>query len=115
MIIKNLFELSQSERCWVLTEDEIAQFLGVAGFGHGFEEDDKKLPAVQQNLDKEFVNNYSVKQRYARFMYLFQDEQLDDLPMAKKNGTVLPQLFPNLINGFVLFRTATTTTRPKQN
>ena len=70
-----------------MTEDEIAQFLGVAGFGHGFEEDDKKLPAVQQNLDKEFVNNYSVKQRYARFMYLFQDEQLDDLPMAKKNGT----------------------------
>ena len=100
-----------------MTEDEIAQFLGVAGFGHGFEEDDKKLPAVQQNLDKEFVNNYSVKQRYARFMYLFQDEQLDDLPMAKKNGTktALPQLFPNLINGLVLFRTATTRTHPKQN
>ena len=100
-----------------MTEDEIAQFLGVAGFRYGFEEDNKKLPAVQQNLEKDFANNYSVKQRYARFIYFFQDEQLAIFQWLKKmvQKTVLPQLFPNLINGFVLFRTATTTTRPKQN
>ena len=61
-----------------------------AGFGEGFVDADQKLPPVQQALDKYFVAKYSVKfeQRCQMFLYLFQDEALDDLPAIGANRTV---------------------------
>ena len=38
-------------------------------------------------VHKDFVKQYSVRQRYSSFLYLFQDEQLDDLPNDGENGT----------------------------
>ena len=70
-------------------QNELSDFLGFAGFGHGENAVDMKLPApsMQVAIQKDFVKNHSVKQRYASFLYLFLEEQLDDLASAAENGT----------------------------
>ena len=46
-------------------EQEVLDFIQFAGFGNI--EEDAKMPAAEQHLDPDFVNKYSVKQRYASF------------------------------------------------
>ena len=64
---------------------DLADFLGFAGFG--------ALPTTSEtftplSLDLEHIQKYHVKQRYAAFGYLFQDQALDNLPNTVPNGTV---------------------------
>ena len=90
-------------------QPDVLQFMQLAGFGNPEQRDDsileatldsfdralfdslqdpdQKIPASQLTVDEGFIESYSVKQRYALFSYLFEYEQLDDLPVPDKNGT----------------------------
>ena len=75
-------------------DQAVLDFIKFAGFGdqsavtfanEGVDCDHaQKMPL---SLNEDFILNYSVKQRYSNFMYLFENEQLDDLPTLARNGT----------------------------
>ena len=75
-------------------DQAVLDFIKFAGFGDqsavtfankGVDCDHaQKMPL---SLNEDFILNYSVKQRYSNFMYLFENEQLDDLPTLARNGT----------------------------
>ena len=74
--------LEYSDSC----KQEIAEFLEFAGFG-ALSEQPYLVPKFPHSLDANFVKTHSVKKRYASFVYLFADEELDDLGCTKQNGT----------------------------
>ena len=69
----------------VKINQELSEFLGFAGFG--YVEDDRKQPAMQQSLQLDFVKQYSVKNRYSQFRYIFGDQPIDDLGGTEDNST----------------------------
>ena len=74
--------LEYSDSC----KQEIAEFLEFAGFG-AICEQPYLVPKLHHSLDANFVQTHSVKKRYASFVYLFADEELDDLGCTEQNGT----------------------------